>query len=137
MKIAISVFKDSVSTVFDAAELLLILEMDEESNLKRSFRKLTTFDPATRIMELKKQDVSVLICGAISRPLQESITAAGIDIHPFIRGTVEEVIAAYLSNQLGQAVFSLPGCGRRKMACSRGQSRGGHCQGRRQFSRPD
>lgn len=127
MKIALSIFKDSISTVFDAADQLLILNMDGTTDPKRYTVKLNGTDPAGRANELKDEGIAVLICGAISRPLEGVIASAGIAIHPFVRGSVEEVIAAYQSGRLGQAVFSLPGCHRRGLGAGRGRGCGMRC----------
>ena len=44
-----------------------------------------------------------------------------------IRNAVEEVIAAYQNDRLGQAAFSLPGCHGRGPGSGRGRSRGMRC----------
>jgi len=127
MKIALSVFKDSISTVFDAADQLLILDTDGPNGNKRTMVQIGSTDRANRATHLKDQGIDVLICGAISRPLQASIAALGIDIHPFVRGSVDEVIAAYQSDHLGETAFSLPGCHDRGHGNGRGKERGIRC----------
>jgi len=131
MKVALSVFKDSISTVFDAAEQLLILEMGKTNGQKRSMFKIAPSDPVNRAVQLRDQGIDVLICGAISRPLQASIAAQGIVVYPFVRGTVEDVITAYQNGRLGNALYTLPGCrGRGLMAGGRGRNRGRRCNWR-------
>ncbi len=127
MKLALSVFKDCISTVFDAADQLLILEMDGTNGNKRMMVRISATDPVNRATQIKDQGIDVLICGAISRPLQASIVALGIAVYPFVRGPVEEVIAAYQSDRLGQAAFSLPGCHGRGPGDGRGRGRGLRC----------
>lgn len=110
MKIALSIFKDSISTVFDAADQLLILEENGTNGHKRTMVKLGSTDPANRATQIKDQGIDVLICGAISRPLQAAITSLGIAVYPFVRGPVEEIIAAHQNGQLSSEIFALPGC---------------------------
>ena len=110
MKLALSVFKNCISTVFDSSDQLLILETEGANETKRTTVRIDTTDPNRRAAMLRNQGVTILICGAISRPMQMAIASLGIVVYPFIRGTVEEVLAAYQSDRLGQAVFSLPGC---------------------------
>ncbi len=116
MKIALSIFKDSISTVFDAAEQLLIIDEDEATGKKRTLVKLSNADAAVRTTQLKEKGVDVLICGAISRPLESSISSAGIVVYPFVRGLLEDVIAAYQSGRISSAVFAMPGCRRSECA---------------------
>jgi predicted Fe-Mo cluster-binding NifX family protein len=127
MKLALSVFKDCISTVFDAADQLVILETDGANGNKRTMVRISTTDPANRATQIKDKGIDVLICGAISRPLQASIVALGIAVYPFVRGPVEEVIAAYQSDRLGQAAFSLPGCHGHGPGDGRGRGRGMRC----------
>ncbi|MBP7341960.1 MAG: NifB/NifX family molybdenum-iron cluster-binding protein [Smithellaceae bacterium] len=110
MKIALSVFKECISTVFDAADQLLILDMDNTEAPRRSTARFSGKDPASRISDLAARGINVLICGAISRPMERSIASRGVIVHSFVRGPVEDVLAAYLGNRLSLEVFSLPGC---------------------------
>lgn len=110
MKLAVSIFKESISTVFDAADQLLMIETAPDGSRQRTLLKMSTSEPASRAIELKALGVDVLICGAISRPMQASMASQGIEVHPFVRGAVDDVVAAYADNRLGQAIFSLPGC---------------------------
>ncbi len=136
MKLALSVFKDCISTVFDAADQLLILDLEDGAEPRRYTAKFNGKDPASRISDLKASGIDVLICGAISRPMERSFTSRGVTVHSFVRGPVEEVLAAYLGNRLGLEVFSLPGCRGRdseRASCPgqrgrRGQGRGMGCR---------
>ncbi|MEE9913022.1 MAG: hypothetical protein K4571_15015 [Deltaproteobacteria bacterium] len=127
MKIALSVWKDCISTVFDAADQLVLVEKDGDGTLKRTPVRLNAADAATRAMQLKEMEINVLICGAISRPQEAAITASGITVHPFVRGPVQEIIAAYESGQLHTAAFALPGCQGRGMGAGQGRRRGKGC----------
>jgi predicted Fe-Mo cluster-binding NifX family protein len=129
MKIALSIWKDCISTVFDAADQLLIFEPDGTNGYKRTTFKLISTDVAGRANEMKEQQIDVLICGAISRPLENVLIALGVEVYSFVRGPVEEVIAAYQNGILNHAVFSLPGCCRRL----RLQGRTRHRNGRNNF----
>ena len=126
MKVALSVFKGCISTVFDASQHLLVLEINGSGEQKRTMVKLETNDPIRRASQLSEEGINVLICGAISMPMQASISARSIFVYPFVRGKVEDVISAYQDGKLGQAVYALPGCRGR----GRGRNRGKHCRWR-------
>lgn len=125
MRLALSVFKDCISTVFDAADQLLIVEMNATTNhYKKIPLKFISTVPAGRAAQLKDECIDVLICGAISRPMQALIMSQGITVHPFVRGDINTIIAAYQNNQLEQSIFSLPGCRRRALGTRCGRQRG-------------
>ena len=130
MKVALSVFKDSISTVFDVAQQIMVLEVDETDEPKRTMLKLETNDPMRRASELSETGIDVLICGAISRSMQAAIMARGIVVYPFVRGMTEDVIVAYQNGRLGHASYALPGCRGRKQGRGRGRNRGMHCRRR-------
>jgi len=113
MKIALSIWKDCISTVFDAADHLLILEPAGTNGDKKTIVKLISTDVTERVNEIKNYQIDILICGAISRPLENLLTSSGIEVHSFVRGPVEDVIYAYRSGNLHHAVFAMPGCCRR------------------------
>lgn len=123
MKIALSVWEDYISTVFDAADQLLILEIDGTNGQKRSLIKLNAKDVVGRVKQMKEKQIEVLICGAISRLLEASLISMGIKVYPFVRGTVTEVLAAYQNGSLDHAIFAMPGCHRRGCSGNRRQNR--------------
>jgi len=123
MKIALSVWKDCISTVFDTADQVLVLEIDETDGQKRSMVKLNAADVVGRANQIKEKQIEVLICGAISRPLEASLVSLGIQVYPFVRGSVTEVLAAYQNGRLDHAIFAMPGCHRRGCSGNRRQNR--------------
>jgi len=110
MKIALSVWKDSISTVFDAAEDILIIEEALTGGGRRASMKLGGGNAAGKALRLREEGVGLLICGAISTPLAHLLESLGIRVMPFVRGRIEEVIEAYRNDQLGHVRFALPGC---------------------------
>lgn len=123
MKIALSVWKDCISTFFDKADQLLVLDIEGTNGHKRSMVKLNTADAVGRANQIKEKQIDLLICGAISRPLEVSLISLGIQVYPFIRGSVTEVLAAYQNGSLDCAIFALPGCHRRGCSGKRRQTR--------------
>jgi predicted Fe-Mo cluster-binding NifX family protein len=127
MKIALSVWKEDISTVFDSADHLLVVELDGAEGRKRTTVKMNAADVTGRVSQIKEKQINVLICGAISRHLEAALTSQGIRVYAFVRGPVEEVLAAYKNGELDQAIFALPGCHGRRNAdnrrCNRGKRR--------------
>jgi predicted Fe-Mo cluster-binding NifX family protein len=123
MKLALSVYKDYISNVFDTSDQLLIFEADGAGSQKRTSFKLNSVDIAGRASQIKEMQIEVLICGAISRPLEASLISLGIRVYAFVRGPLEEVLVAYQNGHLDQAIFAMPGCRVRGCSGNRRQNR--------------
>lgn len=114
MKAAISIWDNRVSPVFDTARKLLLVEIENGQEVSRCEVTLAETWPLARVARLKELGVSVLLCGAISRPLAAMLISAGIQIVPFMMGNTEEILNAYLKGHLPDPRFLMPGCcGRR------------------------
>jgi predicted Fe-Mo cluster-binding NifX family protein len=111
MKVAVTVWEDSVSTVCDFCSRLLVFDVMGDKVEHRSFIPFETRMLPERVNQLEELGVKVLLCGAISRPLERMIRASGVQVIPCLRGSIEEVIRAYLDGSLSDARFILPGFG--------------------------
>ncbi|MDD2466323.1 MAG: NifB/NifX family molybdenum-iron cluster-binding protein [Desulfobulbus sp.] len=122
-KIAVTVWGQRVSPVFDSARTLLIAEINGKTLATTS---LITFDPE-RPLELlhllRAQQVMLIICGAVSEGPAAMIEAAGIQLIPFIAGDVQQVLEHFLKGRALNKSFRMPGCG--KNICCRGKIRRG------------
>jgi len=110
MKIAIPVWNDCVSNVFDFAHRLLLVEIENNKEVNRSEIPLEVHSLPQRAGQLKSLGVDVLVCGAISRALAYMVTASGIEVLPYVTGSIDDVLQAYLNGQLVQPQFTMPGC---------------------------
>lgn len=109
MKSAIPVCGQDIALVFDDADFLLLIEDGEKGFLKEERLRCSGKTMIDRANQLKSLDVDLLICGAISCPLQRMIEAMGIAIIPFVRGEAMEVFDAYCRNRLEDRRFFMPG----------------------------
>jgi len=109
MRIAIPVSFGRVSTAFDFARHLLVIEYEGGKEVRRSEIILEEEVPLNRARRLEAAGVGVLICGAISRPTAGRLASSGIDIIAFVSGSIEEVLAAYFTGELESARFLMPG----------------------------
>lgn len=110
MKIAIPTWNGYVSPVFDTAQRLLVVDVADGAETKRSEHRIQEQLLPQRVARLNELGVEVLICGAVSRPLAGMIAASGIALVPFISGECDEVLSAYLRGQLPSPQFLMPGC---------------------------
>ena len=129
MKVAVTVWENTVSTVCDFCNRLLVFDVMGDEVKNRSFMPFETKILPESVNQLEELGVEVLLCGAISRPLERMIRASGVQVIPCLRGSIEEVIGAYLNGGLSNARFILPGFGP-GASCVRGRRRrrGGVCR---------
>ncbi len=128
MKIAIPVWNNCVSSAFDFAHRLLLVDIQDGSEMNRSEISLDPEPISQRAIRLKTLGIDVLICGAISRSLASLVEASGIKVLPYVLGPADEILKAYLIGQLGQSKFAMP-CSwpgarkgfRRERRCRRGR----------------
>jgi len=113
MKIAITVWEDRISPVFDSAHTLLIAEIQKRKIISRRHMIFNPEETSRLADSLTKLNIGVLICGAISEIPSNIIIANGITLIPFIGGNVEQVLEAYASGIQIAPGFLMPGCGRR------------------------
>jgi len=109
MKVALPVWQGQVSSVFDFAHKLLVIELKNGGETDRQEIVLVEQSGPERAAMLKQLGVGVLICGAISRPLAEMINGSGIQVLPFVKGSAEQIINAYKARQLSQPQYIMPG----------------------------
>jgi predicted Fe-Mo cluster-binding NifX family protein len=109
MKVALPVWQGRLSSVFDFAHKLLVVEFEKGREKSRQEIILVEQNGPNRAATLKQLGVSVLICGAISRPLAEMINGSGIQVLPFVKGSAEQIMNAYKTGQLSQPQYILPG----------------------------
>ena len=123
MRIGITVWGNIISPVFDAARTMLVADVHTDGIVNKEKYWLHAGSPVLQVETLRRTGVNVLICGAISEVPANMIEGAGIRLIPFIRGNVEEVLNAYLRQQLPTPDFMMPGCGNRRRRRRRGRFR--------------
>jgi predicted Fe-Mo cluster-binding NifX family protein len=125
MKLAIPIWQSRVSPVFDSAERLLIVDIENGREIARNEYPLIGLSPSGRAKRLVELQVDVLMCGAISRPVASLMRGWGIQMIPWLSGDVDDLLAWYLNGKTPVRRFLMPGCGK-----CRNRSRGLPMRGR-------
>ncbi len=124
MKISIPEWQGWISPVFDVAAHLLVVNVKDGEILERHEVLLTADDLMPRVRQVTELGVDILICGAISWPLELALSKAGIEVVAQTCGEVEHVLSSFIAGRFSQDMFLMPGCwGRRRRL--RGQYRCG------------
>ncbi len=111
MKIALAVWKNRISPVFDVTRVVIIVTIKDGIVNDKCHVYLQAQMPHSRAVELVELGVHVLVCGAISSVYEDTIKMQGIKVIPFIAGKVNQVIESYLKGKLNSRNFKMPGCG--------------------------
>lgn len=121
--VALTVWEDRISPVFDAAHDLMLVRIDQGII---SDRQILSFDPdrlSSFLSVLEERKVECLICGAISEIPARMIIDSGIRLIPFISGKLGQVLDSVAKGEPIVPVFLMPGCGcpRRNTCTARGR----------------
>jgi len=122
MKIVIPYWQGRVSPVFDTANRAMLFSFEGGLEVLRENRDLLCKDPLSKAREVSRFGADVLICGAISRPFESALQAAGVKTLAFICGDLDDVVSAFMNKTLTDH-FLMPGCCRRRRIRSRGVRR--------------
>ena len=110
MRLAIPIWNGRISPVFDVAGVLLVIDVRDGVEVGQEKVHLEGSAPTARVAQLANLGVDVLICGAISRDLDDMISSAGVNVISQTRGEADRVLRAFISGQLTEQAFLMPGC---------------------------
>jgi predicted Fe-Mo cluster-binding NifX family protein len=116
-KIAMAVWGDLLSPVFDSAQNVRIVDIHEGRVVATRMEALGPELPDSRALRLSEWGVQVLICGAISMEFARTLEMYGITVIGFVSGNTGQVLDAYLKKMPIDQAFRMPGCkggGRRR-----------------------
>jgi len=112
MTVLLSTDGDRISPVLDAAKSFLLVSATPAGAQSRKPVHIAEPDPIAKVKRIAGLGARVLICGAISWPLEAMLTSAGMRVIPNTCGPLDEVLAAHLSGALTAQAFLLPGLSR-------------------------
>ena len=113
MKVALTIWENRISPVFDAAHMFLVAEIEDAKVINKHLESFDPEMPSRLADRLIKLDIKVMICGAITQMPANIIEGIGIKLIPFISGVADEVLSNYARGLKLVPKYSMPGCGRR------------------------
>ncbi len=117
-RIAITVWRNRVSPVFDASQRLLIVEIEGGCVSGQYYH---SFNPSLLeglIDFLSQHEIVLLVCGAVTQETTDTLQQASVKVISFITGTEQEVLQMALLEKPTWDLLKMPGC-RRKSCCRR------------------
>jgi predicted Fe-Mo cluster-binding NifX family protein len=132
MKAALTIWDGRVAPVFDVSQTAVILTIEDGDISARYTANIEAPTATLKVDRLIELGVGTLICGAISEPLHEELTARNVKVLGFVAGPIEDVLQAYIAGALPSQALCMPGCfgrhqrfrGRRRRGTRRGHGLG-------------
>jgi predicted Fe-Mo cluster-binding NifX family protein len=115
MKIAMTVWGNRVSPVFDSAQTIVLAEIQDRAVTWEQREFIAGQIPTRLARMLVDRGIDTLICGAISEQPARIIEAAGITLVSFVSGNAAKLLEACATGTLSDE-FKMPGC---RPACCR------------------
>lgn len=110
MKLALSTWNDLVAPVFDVSGTVMIVKISSGRIKTRKSEDISGMDNLARINLLCNLNIEVLVCGAISKPWHDILTAWDIQVISYVSGKVDEVLRSLLKNNINPQKLYMPGC---------------------------
>ena len=110
MKVAFACWDNHIAPVFDTVRQIYLIETDSVKILSETQEAMFGNAPLRNVTRLAELEVGTLICGAISRPVQEMVTTQGIHVISFVAGELSDVIQAWMAGDLSSERYAMPGC---------------------------
>jgi predicted Fe-Mo cluster-binding NifX family protein len=108
MKICLAAYKNRLAALFDNAAELRLYTLDHGSIYPAGRISLPHGDPSLRVSSLVTCGVNLLICGAISGCTTRLLQHSGIQVLPWIKGELDEVLNCWQQGTLEK--LAMPGC---------------------------
>lgn len=103
-KIALSVFRDRISSRLDAADKILLLTLENEKVKKREPVRIIPSSPLDKIHQIIQLNPDVLICGGLTQLCESKLKNSKITVVPWIKGNTEEVLKEFIEGKLIEVV---------------------------------
>jgi predicted Fe-Mo cluster-binding NifX family protein len=91
VRIALTIHGGRIAPVFDAAQRLLIVDLDETPARRREV-DLAGASPLERVRLVRETGADELVCGAITRTLRHLLEARGVRVRPWVALDVESAL---------------------------------------------
>ena len=112
MKIAIPVWNDRVSPIFDVARTIRVVDLDTDQDLvvADSTYSLERGRPTSTLDAL---GVDLLVCSAISPAVESAVWVLGVEVISDICGSPNEIVQALAAGDVELSRFRSPGSRRK------------------------
>jgi len=110
MRMALVAWNDRLAPLFDTAVWWMLVDCSPDGRAVRRMECLMTHTPQEKAQRAVELGVDLLVCGAISQPLEVWLQEHKIAVRSFLTGGLEELVTACRREEADLRAFSMPGC---------------------------
>ncbi len=105
--IAISTYKNRISSRLDSADEILILSYENGKVKQREKIKIIPSSPLDKIQQILELDPDVLICGGLTQLCDNKLRNSKLNVIPWVKGNTEEVLKEFLEGRLSERELAI------------------------------
>lgn len=105
--IAMSIFRDRISSRIDAANEVLLLSLENGTIKKRETIRIIPSSPLDKIQQIIQLNPDVLICGGVTQSCDNMLKNSEISVIPWVKGNTEEVLNQFLGGTLSDSAANI------------------------------
>jgi predicted Fe-Mo cluster-binding NifX family protein len=99
-RIAIPVFENRISNRLDCSEHILLYFIEKDKIESYETLRLIQSSSSAKLSKLLELGIDVLICNGITDFYSRKLSESNVQVIPWIRGEVKEVICQYMNGEL-------------------------------------
>ena len=104
-KIALSIFKNRISSRLDSADEILILTLENNQVRNSETVRIIPSSPLDKIQQIIELNPDVLICGGLTQLCDRKLQNTKITIIPWTKGNAEDVFKQFIEGKLTESVM--------------------------------
>jgi hypothetical protein len=108
MCLALAAYENRMASLLETANQLACVDLPAIDSKPKKIVAVIDHTLPYLMQLLQRNNVAILICGAINGCMFRAIESMGIKVIPWITGNIDDVLAAFKNNTLEQCV--MPGC---------------------------
>ena len=109
MKIAVTIWGNRISPVFDSARTLLVARIDGRRITSQYYTSFDPESPVHLINTLKSHEIDTLVCGAISQKPADLISEQNIHLISFVTGNGRRFLDSFAKGRIVEKKHLMPG----------------------------
>ena len=103
-KIALSTFKNRISSRLDSADEILILNLENNKVKNSETIRIIPSSPLDKIQQIIELNPDVLICGGLTQLCSRKLQNTQITVVPWTKGNAEDVFKQFLKGKITEWV---------------------------------
>ena len=103
--IALSIFRNRISSRLDAADEILILTIENNQVMNSETIRIIPSSPLDKIQQIIELNPDVLICGGLTQLCDRKLQNTEITIIPWTKGNAEDVFKQFIEGKLTESVI--------------------------------